>query len=134
MYVYIHMSMLWIGQHEIFVTADHRKVITLHLDGSGRSLIFLHTQSEHGWITRAIGSPEKRRACTPLKISVVRKAFCFAYTCQTRRSFASPSHTILHPHPFLFNLAIVMLMRSVSFMGGEEKGHIISREEGHVWM
>ena len=27
-----------------------------------------------------------------------------------------------------------MLMRSVSFMGGEEKGHIISREEGHVWM
>lgn len=48
------------------------------------------------------------------------------------RHVVRPLTTILHPHPFLFNLAIVMLMRSVSFMGGEKKGHIISREEGHV--
>lgn len=86
---------------------------------------------------RAIGSPEKRRrGRSLLKTWVARKAFCFAYTCQlTRLPSRIHTHThtyILHPYPFLFNLAIVMLMRSVSFKGGGKKGHIISREEGHV--
>lgn len=109
-------------------------IITLHLDGSGRSSISPHNRGMDG-ITRAIGSPERGDAIVPywkLRSLVKRSVSPIRVRHVVRPPL--PLTAILHPHPFLFNLAIVMLMRSVSFMGGEEKGHIISREEGHVWM
>lgn len=79
-----------------FLLVDCRNTIALHPDGLDRSSISLYTVRVYEWITRAIGSPEGgKRDCALPKISVARKAFCFAYTCQTRCSPVSPSHS--HP-------------------------------------
>jgi len=53
-----------LDEFKIFETVDRRNVIVLHLDDQvdHRSLF---TQSRCGWITRAIGSPERRRGLYP---------------------------------------------------------------------